>query len=51
MHMAFLYTTRILEVDYMDLLEPFQINVKIERESNFDLDNESHFFYDTQEVS
>ena len=28
-------------------VEPFEMNVKIERGSNFDLDNESRFFFDT----
>ena len=46
--MAFPYTMRIPRVYQKSIkwtwVEPFEMNVKIKQGSNFDLDNESHFF-------
>ena len=50
MRMAFLYTTHELEINKMDLAEPFEMNVKIEQGSDFDVDNGRRLFFDAQEA-
>ena len=47
MHMAFLHTTCDPEWTWA---EPFEMNVKIEQELNFVVDNDSRLFLDAQEA-
>ena len=49
--MAFLHTTRDPEINNKRTwAEPFEMNVKIEQELNFVVDNDSRLFLDAQEA-